>query len=166
MILLIDPSMKRPDIFNNSIKIFLAGSIEMGKARRWQEELFSSVKQKYTNTSNNFCFLNPYRKDFDENIENTIADERFMHQVSWEWEMIDKSDLIVMNFEDDTKSPITLLELGAVCAMNKKLLVRCSKKFWKYGNVEFMINYYKDNCIHTESFNELIKITTNVINDF
>lgn len=87
-------------------------------------------------------FFNPYLKNWDNTINNTIKDERFNHQVSWEWKCLLKSDLVVFNFEPETKSPISLLELGAMATLGKKIVICCPKEFWKYGNVEFIANYY------------------------
>lgn len=126
------------------ISIFLAGSIEMGKARYWQDILVTKFVELYPDRYNNLniTFYNPYLKNWDNTINNTIEDERFNYQVSWEWKCLLKSDLIVFNFEPETKSPISLLELGAMATLGKKIIICCPKEFWKYGNVEFIANYY------------------------
>ena len=129
---------------NSDISVFLAGSIEMGKARFWQEILVSKFVEMYSNRYScvDLVFYNPYLKNWDNTINNTIQDERFNHQVSWEWKCLLKSDLVVFNFESETKSPISLLELGAMATLGKKIVICCPKEFWKYGNVEFISNYY------------------------
>lgn len=135
---------KDKDIENYDFSIFLAGSIEMGKARHWQDIVVDSFKKQYKDYSKqlDWIFFNPYLKDWDNTIGNTIKDKKFYHQVSWEWEHLLKSDLVVFNFEPETKSPISMLELGAMASLEKKIVVCCPKKFWKIGNIEFIADYY------------------------
>ena len=45
--------------------------------------------------------------------------------------------LILINFEPDSKSPITLLELG-LHANDRGLIVRCPKGYWRKGNVDIV----------------------------
>jgi hypothetical protein len=139
-------------------KIFLAGSIEMGKARRWQEEIFQTVKDMKTLSNRDVSLFNPYRPDWDTTIANTTKDLRFKSQVQWEWTRLIQSDLVVFNFEKDTKSPISLLELGAMATYGKQMIVCCPKDFWKYGNVEFIVQYYCNNIVMVHDFYSLITI--------
>lgn len=48
---------------------------------------------------------------------------------------LDAADIIFMYFSPNTKSPISLLELG-LYANTKKMLVCCPDGFWRKGNVE------------------------------
>jgi hypothetical protein len=48
---------------------------------------------------------------------------------------LDKADIIFMYFSPETKSPISLLELGAYGA-NGNMIVCCPEGFWRKGNVE------------------------------
>ena len=54
---------------------------------------------------------------------------------------LDKAKKIVIYFDKDTKSPITLLELG-LYANSKKICVCCPDGFWRKGNVEIVCNKY------------------------
>lgn len=57
----------------------------------------------------------------------------------WQQKTIDiiKNDSkIFMNFEEETKSPITLLELGLYIKSN--IVVCCPNKFWRQGNVDIV----------------------------
>ncbi len=157
-------SMHTPSPFINEkdevvdYKIFLAGSIEMGKARRWQEEIFNSVKDINTTSGRDVSLYNPYKQDWDNSIGNTTKDPRFKSQVQWEWTRLVQSDLIVINFEESTKSPISLLELGAMATYGKEMIVCCPKGFWKYGNVEFICEYYCNNITLVHDFYSLITL--------
>lgn len=134
-------------------KIFLAGSIEMGKSREWQKDLFA----KLNDSEKAINFYNPYKDDWDNTIGNTLADARFHDQVSWEWKKLLEADLVVFNFEKDTKSPISLLELGAMAARGKQIAVCCPEEFWKYGNVQFICDYYKEHSVLMHSFLQLVE---------
>ena len=122
-------------------KIFLAGSIEMGKAENWQE--------KIVNTFNKSClFFNPRRDDWDSSWEQKIENVQFNEQVTWELNALDSSDIIVMYFDPNTKSPISLLELGLYAASGK-MIVCCPEGFWRKGNVDIVCKRYKVPTVET-----------------
>lgn len=115
--------------------VFLAGSIEMGKAEDWQTEVGDFFhKQGYD-------VLNPRRDDWDASWEQKFENAQFYQQVNWELNALEHADLIIMYFAPDTKSPISLLELG-LFARSGKLRVVCPDGFWRKGNVEIVCNYY------------------------
>jgi hypothetical protein len=115
--------------------IFLAGSIEMGKAEDWQAELGDWLIAK------NYNIFNPRRKDWDSSWSQTYENPQFSQQVKWELNSLDKSDWVIMYLDPQTKSPISLLELG-LFANSKKLLVVCPDGFWRKGNVEVVCSLY------------------------
>ena len=129
---------KAPEKYELSIAdkaIFLAGSIEMGKAADWQ----SQVTKALENTD--YIILNPRRDDWDSSWKQDISNPQFYEQVSWELEALDMADVIIMHFVPDTMSPISLLELG-LHANSGKLLVSCPEGFWRRGNVEIVCKTY------------------------
>lgn len=113
--------------------IFLAGSIEMGTAENWQSKLIEKFKDA------DVTFLNPRRDDWDSSWEQSIENPEFHQQVSWELNSIDKADIVVFYFDPNTKSPITLMELGYVLGAKKdNVIVCCPDGFWRKGNVDIM----------------------------
>lgn len=118
----------------NKPSIFLAGSIEMGNAENWQEELTKYFER-------DFNIFNPRRDDWDSSWIQSIDNPQFYEQVNWELNGLDKSDLIIMYFDPNTKSPISLLELG-LYATSKKLHVICPEGFWRKGNVDIICKKY------------------------
>ena len=117
--------------------IFLAGSIEMGRAIKWQDEVANRLKDT------DFTIINPRRDDWDSSWEQKISNPEFFEQVNWELDNIDKSEVIVVYFDPNTQSPITLLELGRVSALENKLaIVICPEGFWRKGNVDIMCLRY------------------------
>lgn len=119
----------------NKKSIFLAGSIEMGKAEDWQKELGNWLMER------NYNIFNPRRDDWDSSWSQTYEDPQFSQQVKWELNALDKSDWIIMYLDPLTKSPISLLELG-LFANSKKLIVICPDGFWRKGNVEVVCSLY------------------------
>lgn len=124
--------------------IFLAGSIEMGNAELWQDKV-SSALSEYECT-----ILNPRRDDWDSSWEQTIKNDNFREQVEWELSSLDMSDIIFFYFDPNTKSPISLMELGKYIDEGKKLFVVCPDGFWRKGNVEIICNKYNQ-----ELYNDL-----------
>jgi hypothetical protein len=117
--------------------VFLAGSIEMGKAEDWQDILINDFKNI------DVVFLNPRRKDWDSSWEQKIENEKFYEQVMWELNGLERADIIYFYFSEDTKSPISLLELGLVAKdNNKRVIVYCPDKFYRKGNVDIVCEKY------------------------
>ena len=115
-------------------RIFLAGSIEMGKAEEWQKRVVKELEQERV------VLLNPRRDDWDPSWKQSISNSKFKEQVEWELDMQDKADLIFMNFVPGTNSPISLLELGL--AKSKRIWVCCPEGFHREGNVEIVCKRY------------------------
>jgi hypothetical protein len=130
--------------------IFLAGSIEMGKAENWQarvEEFFKYYPREIT-------ILNPRREDWDSSWTQEFTNPQFYQQVNWELTSLDAADLIIMYFHPDTKSPISLLEFGMYAESNK-MLVCCPTGFWRKGNVDIVCERYS--IPNYETLDELLK---------
>jgi hypothetical protein len=115
--------------------IFLAGSIEMGKAVNWQQQVVAALSNR------DVTILNPRRDDWDASWEQSVENPQFYEQVMWELRAMERANVIVMYFAPGTKSPITLLELG-LFAKNKKLVVCCPVGFWRKGNVDIVCLRY------------------------
>lgn len=111
--------------------VFLAGSIEMNAAVDWQTDLC----EKLSNVGG--YIFNPRRKEWDSSWKQEKSDPQFHEQVSWEMTALDAAQIIYMNFDPATKSPISLLELG-LYAQSKKIFVNCPDGFWRKGNVDIV----------------------------
>ena len=115
------------------VSIFLAGSIEMNTAEEWQNHI------QYTLMDLNVTFFNPRRDDWDSSWTDTSV--VFNSQVNWEMNELERSDIIFMYFSPETKSPISLLELG-LHADSNKMIVCCPPGFWRKGNVDIVCTRY------------------------
>lgn len=112
--------------------IFLAGSIEMGKARDWQAEIIRKLN------GYDCAVLNPRRSDWDSSWVQSSTNPNFTTQVAWEMNGLEYADLAVFYFEPGTMSPISLMELGWMSGMGKKCVVCCPEGFWRKGNVDLL----------------------------
>lgn len=129
------PHQELPEEFsrNSSYKtVFLAGTIDMGSGEDWQADMldyFSALPGRYV-------LFNPRQEDWDASRPGEMD-----YQVGWELEHLEKADVILMNILPDSKSPITLLELG-LFARSGKLYVSCPPEFYRYDNVRITCSRY------------------------
>jgi len=121
-------------ILSNSL--FLAGSIEQDKAERWQDYLIQKFDNKHVE------IFNPRRKEWNSAWKEDISNPDFYEQVCWELEAQEKAALIAMYFDPNTKSPVSMLELG-LFAHTGKLVVCCPQGYWKKGNVDIVCEKYQ-----------------------
>jgi hypothetical protein len=127
-------------MIDQEVVIFLAGSIELGAAKEWQQqaiELFdllipSAQKSRY-------CILNPRRKDWDTSWKQISDDPQFNQQVKWELSSLQKATHVIVYFDPATKSPISMLELGA---FHNKAIVVCPDGFWRKGNIDIFCEVF------------------------
>lgn len=136
------------------VNVFLAGSIEMGVAEKWQEKVIAALSDKPIK------FLNPRREDWDSSWKQNINNDNFVEQVIWELSSLELAQIVIMYFDPNTKSPISLLELG-LHAKEQKLVVLCPEGFWRKGNVDVVCEYYGINQVDT--FDELIEFIRSTI---
>jgi len=111
--------------------IFLAGSIEMGKAKDWQTEVIEKL-EPYEG-----IILNPRRADWDATWEQSISNPNFKEQVQWEWWYLQMANYKFFHFEPDTLSPITFGEFTRHYD-SENVIVSCPKGWWRRGNVEIL----------------------------
>jgi hypothetical protein len=115
----------------STFSIFLAGSIEMGTASSWQDEVVKALE------SINGIVLNPRRDSWDSTWIQEEGNGIFNEQVTWELAgILDTANLVVFYFDPNTKAPVTMLELGLTLASHKECLVCCPKGFWRKGNID------------------------------
>jgi hypothetical protein len=151
------PPLRQHPLFNhckppvppayNKFSLFVAGSIEMGAAVQWQERL----AQHLWDLPITIC--NPRRGHWDPNVDVKSKDKDFAEQVVWELEALHEATVICFFFDQDTLSPVTLLELG-LWAHSKKIIVCCAEEYWRSGNVDLTCKRYK--IPRVKSFKQLV----------
>lgn len=121
---------------NNGRKsVFLAGTIDIGNSEDWQ----SIVKEEFLDSKINI--LNPRRDAWDSSWEQQFSNPQFYQQVNWELNALERSDVILLVLKANSKSPISLLELGMFAA-SKKVVVCCEEGFYREGNVQIVCDRY------------------------
>lgn len=136
---------------DNRLKIFLGGSIDMGKSEDWQQALTNMLINK------NIIILNPRRDDWNKDWKPLSSDPNFKEQVEWELNALEASDYIVMYFAPNSQSPVSLLEFG-LYAKTKKLLVVCPNGFWRKGNVDIVSEKYS-----VKTYNTLAEMSKSLL---
>lgn len=119
---------------NDKKSIFLAGTIDMDQAVQWQRHCEQVLGDAYH-------LFNPRRIDWDATWEATTSNPHFCEQVNWEMDALEVADYILLYLVPESKSPISLLELG-LHAASDKLLVVCPTGFWRKGNVDIVCQRY------------------------
>jgi len=107
----------------NNVTLFLAGSIESGKASLWQDEII-----KQLSVVDNLLIFNPRRP-----VWTDLDQKNLELQIEWELMNLDRSDIIYFYFDPNTQSPVTLLELGLFHERN--IIVYCPKEYFRHQNI-------------------------------
>ena len=131
---------KEVDLYDSKCSVFLAGSIEMGKAEDWQTKVANAIKTYDVDV------LNPRRDDWDPSWEQSKDNPKFVQQVEWELDGIDAADIVFFYLQPETMSPISLMELGLVAwsahRIGDTVIVVCPNGFWRKGNVDILCGKY------------------------
>ena len=126
-------------IGNPEYSIFLGGTIDMGNSHNWQKEFKEAIQSN--NYLKNWTILNPRRDDWDNSWIQHKDNPQFREQVEWELEALDRADIRIFVFLPESKSPVTMLELG-LCN-DKPSIVYCPFKFYRSGNIHIVCEKYK-----------------------
>lgn len=130
------PQNTFPNGLDSRTRIFLAGSIDMGKAENWQERLERELKDY------DVVICNPRRDDWDSTWIQSIDNPKFNEQVTWELDNINAADIVVFYFDPSGPAPITLMELGLCVGNGQFIVVCCPDGYWRKGNVEMICDRY------------------------
>lgn len=142
--IIVAPSDKK--VNQNIIKIFLGGTIDSGKSEDWQKKICA----KYYDDKRIIIF-NPRRDEWPEEHSDEV-----IRQIKWEHKRMDESDYIIMNILPDSKSPISLMEIGMYNESNK-LLVFCTDNFYRYDNVKIVCEKYNIPLFNTNKIEDIEK---------
>jgi hypothetical protein len=137
---------------NDTVNIFLAGSIDMGEAADWQSIVADRLKTRHVSV------FNPRRDNFDPSMVQDISNPAFSEQVEWELDHLEHSDFAMFYFDPLGKAPITLMELGiAGTSMDgPTIYVACPPGYWRRGNVQVFCKRHRIKLV--DSLDEMIKL--------
>lgn len=160
---------KREKYYTDSYKIFLAGTIDNGSSVDWQREVIKKLSseakdEKYwliaPGEDVEITIFNPRREQWNPGaIMEDIAE-----QILWEEEKLDEADLILMVIQDDSKSPISLLELG-LYGPSGRMVVFCTDKFYRYTNVRMTCEKYLIPLVNSTDVNDILPEIYNALKD-
>lgn len=138
----------------SSPKIFLGGTIDMGNSEDWQSNLAKNLDELEG------TIFNPRREDWDSSWKQLpTPGTPFYEQVDWELKAQANSDILIYVFLKDSKSPITLMEVGLFARADKPVFVVCPKEFYRYGNVRIVCEQFNLKFYHSiEEMMEVLKI--------
>lgn len=136
-------------------RLFLAGSIEMGKAELWQDEAIGFFSAAMPSATDPLVIYNPRCENFGPKLEQSITNDRFNHQVTWELQNLQGADAVIMYLQAGTNSPISLLELGLLAGLQasgslNKLVVCCPDGFYRQGNVDIVSKMFNIKVVRTK----------------
>ena len=135
------------------LNLFLGGTIDNGNSLDWQKSLTDELNS--CDTVHPIMIYNPRREDWLEGDNHKEIDK----QIKWELYHLERADLIVMNILGNSKSPISLLELG-LFARTGKLMVFCNPNFYRFDNVRVVCEMYNVPLYET---NDILVIKNNVL---
>ncbi|WP_406825954.1 nucleoside 2-deoxyribosyltransferase domain-containing protein [Pedobacter sp. KACC 23697] len=122
-------------ILPNDVSVFLAGTIDMGHSVDWQQKFIDQANEE--EVLDDVVVFNPRRKVWDHNRTQSIKNMWFSEQVNWELDAMESADVILLFLEANSKSPISMMELG-LFADSGKLMVCCEEGFWRKGNIDIV----------------------------
>jgi len=123
-----------PSLFvpTKGIKIFLGGSIDLGKSNNWQQSIINHIKNTWV--EDDITIYNPRRdKNFDISLES--------EQAAWSISMLNISDYILLYLTGPGPSPIATLELG-LFINNPKLYLSINDSYSRKEIIEYHYNCF------------------------
>jgi hypothetical protein len=132
---LVPPMYYRPEDEPKSLKVFFGGTIDNGSSIDWQKTLAEELMA--CETKRPLCIFNPRRANWDKQADK----KKIEGQIVWELTHLELADVIVMNILPNSKSPISLMEIG-LFARKHKLIVFCNENFYRYDNVKVVCERY------------------------
>jgi len=128
---------------NDTISIFLAGTIDMGNSEDWQYQFVEWLKNVEFDENiwniKQIVVYNPRR------IEGFGPNEILDYQINWELDKITKVNYVIMNFLPNSKSPVTMIEFGLLVGSDiQKLHVICPEDFYRYDNIRVTYNRFSN----------------------
>lgn len=148
--IVIYPDSPNQDVEEGLATVFLAGSIEMDVAEPWQDEVIHRLRHH-----DDVVAYNPRRKSWDSSWVQSADNPQFRAQVTWEAERLTSCDAVIVYFDPNTRSPITLQELGileglSLAGEDREVHVCCPDGFWRKGNVQLACERAEFEFYHTK----------------
>lgn len=128
---------------------FLAGTIDSGNSPNWQKQLYERLS-KDKDLAGRLTIFNPRRDEWPDDGSDEV-----IRQIKWEHKHMDEADTIIMNIIGESKSPISLMEIG-MYSQSGKLIVFCPEDFYRFDNVKVVCEKYDIPLHTTNDIDEII----------
>lgn len=135
------------------LNLFLGGTIDNGNSLDWQKTLVDELN--LSDTVHPIMIYNPRREDWPDSNDKKEIEK----QINWELYHLERADLIVMNILGNSKSPISLMEIG-LFAKQHKLIVFCNPNFYRFDNVRIVCERYN---IPLHTTNDILVIKNKIL---
>jgi len=111
--------------------VFIAGSIEMGRAELWQPR----VAERFISSGINV--FDPRRDDWDADLDqDPTPGTVFNQQVTWELENIQRADAVFFRLcGGETMAIVSMLEMGICFGSGKPIVIQADRDYMRYGNI-------------------------------
>jgi len=146
------------------LKLFLAGGIT--NCPDWQKiiiEKLQKVENEYDKeVIDILTIFNPRRENFPIHDPNASKE-----QITWEYEKLVESDIIVFWFSNGSLNPIVLYELGLHGNSNpyKRIVIGCDNEYPRKSDVEIQTELARPDQIITHSLDEFFEEIIKAIHD-
>ena len=127
---------RSPDIAPDRLdrpSVFLAGSIEMGRAELWQTEIAERFLEAGA------AVFDPRRLDWNWDWpQDATPGTPFERQVAWEQDHLARADLVWFRFCAGTASIVSMLELGQSLAAGRRIVIQADPGYMRRANIEIV----------------------------
>lgn len=147
-IVVLNPGDQIPQNTQDSIKLYLAGTMDFGSQENdWQGKIIQGLAYltdpykgliMYKNA--NFIILNPKVMPTTGTAPG-LDNPEFVQQMQWRMQMVDQADVVFLNILKKSQSPIPLLEFGSL-VQSGKLVVRTSEEYPYYAQLRLYCEKY------------------------
>jgi hypothetical protein len=154
-------ALDKPVFLNTGIPIvFLAGGIT--NCHEWQKDFIDKVEEieKERGRKVNAIFLNPRRKNFPIHDPNA-----YKEQITWEFDMLYRSDIIGYWFAKETVQPIVLFELGKFLNSDKWIRIGIHPDYPCRKDVEVQVGLERKGYPFTYSFTQHVHNVVEAVDD-
>lgn len=148
-VLVLNPGDQIPQVTNDAVKIYLAGTMDFGSAENnWQQKfeeglvkLTDPLKGLLLIKNLNFIIFDPHVPP-QNGMGPTLDNPEFVKTMQWRMTCMDLSDFTFINIMNKSVSPVPILEFGTM-VNSGKLVVRCGENNQCYSQIRMYCEKYQ-----------------------
>lgn len=148
-ILVLNPGDQIPQLNTDSVKIYLAGTMDFGNMENdWQTkfqnglvQMTDPLKGMLMYKSTQFVIFNPHVPPQNQ-VAPDLNNPEFVQVMNWRLQMQDIADVVFINILNKSKSPVPILEFGANIRSGKAI-VRCGSEHMMYSQIRLYCDRYR-----------------------